>query len=217
MIDIKLKTQCQQIGFSLNHQMYTCVICAFDISFPNFSQKSTKTAMELGRTFASMFSDISFRQKLLESKTQEEFKEALVIQRYHLTATKRKTTVVEGEETDPHSQKPLKVCVCRCLCGNVSGWMWLSCSLFSSLTQVFLSVISTCSYSTHTPVTDFSTNETLSCFVTQTHKLDAAYVSVRPPRLRLPTCASPLISKDTSGGPNSCFLSFSLHHTSEEW
>uniref|UniRef100_A0A8C1S028 Solute carrier family 4 member 11 n=1 Tax=Cyprinus carpio TaxID=7962 RepID=A0A8C1S028_CYPCA len=47
--------------------------------------KSTKTAMELGRTFASMFSDISFRQKLLESKTQEEFKEALLIQRYHLT------------------------------------------------------------------------------------------------------------------------------------
>ncbi|XP_073775702.1 solute carrier family 4 member 11 isoform X5 [Danio rerio] len=70
--------------------------------------KSTKTAMELGRTFASMFSDISFRQKLLESKTQEEFKEALVIQRYHLTAAKRKTTAVEGEETDPHSQKPLK-------------------------------------------------------------------------------------------------------------
>ncbi|XP_065153154.1 solute carrier family 4 member 11 isoform X1 [Paramisgurnus dabryanus] len=70
--------------------------------------KSTKTAMELGRTFASMFSDISFRQKLLESKTQEEFKEALVIQRYHLTATKRKATAVEGEETDPHSQKPLK-------------------------------------------------------------------------------------------------------------
>uniref|UniRef100_A0A672PBH6 Solute carrier family 4 member 11 n=1 Tax=Sinocyclocheilus grahami TaxID=75366 RepID=A0A672PBH6_SINGR len=70
--------------------------------------KSTKTAMELGRTFASMFSDISFRQKLLESKTQEEFKEALLIQRYHLTAAKRKTTTVEGEETDPHSQKPLK-------------------------------------------------------------------------------------------------------------
>ncbi|XP_050982449.1 sodium bicarbonate transporter-like protein 11 isoform X2 [Labeo rohita] len=70
--------------------------------------KSTKTAMELGRTFASMFSDISFRQKLLESKTQEEFKEALLIQRYHLTAAKRKTTAVEGEETDPHSQKPLK-------------------------------------------------------------------------------------------------------------
>ncbi|KAB5581853.1 hypothetical protein PHYPO_G00180380 [Pangasianodon hypophthalmus] len=70
--------------------------------------KSTKTAMELGRTFASMFSDISFRQKLLESKTPEEFKEALVIQRYHLTAAKRKTTTVEEEETDPHSHKPLK-------------------------------------------------------------------------------------------------------------
>ncbi|XP_017545921.1 sodium bicarbonate transporter-like protein 11 isoform X3 [Pygocentrus nattereri] len=88
--------------------------------------KSTKTAMELGRTFASMFSDISFRQKLLESKTQEEFKEALVIQRYHLTAAKRKTTTVEEEETDPHSHKPLKSAVsahlvslsllCRGLC-----------------------------------------------------------------------------------------------------
>uniref|UniRef100_A0A673LT14 Bicarbonate transporter-like transmembrane domain-containing protein n=1 Tax=Sinocyclocheilus rhinocerous TaxID=307959 RepID=A0A673LT14_9TELE len=48
------------------------------------------------------------KMKLLESKTQEEFKEALLIQRYHLTAAKRKTTAVEGEETDPHSQKPLK-------------------------------------------------------------------------------------------------------------
>uniref|UniRef100_A0A3Q1B7I6 Bicarbonate transporter-like transmembrane domain-containing protein n=1 Tax=Amphiprion ocellaris TaxID=80972 RepID=A0A3Q1B7I6_AMPOC len=44
--------------------------------------KSTKTAMELGRTFATLFSDISFRQKLLETKTQEEFKEALVFQRH---------------------------------------------------------------------------------------------------------------------------------------
>uniref|UniRef100_A0A671XZE3 Solute carrier family 4 member 11 n=1 Tax=Sparus aurata TaxID=8175 RepID=A0A671XZE3_SPAAU len=47
--------------------------------------KSTKTAMELGRTFATLFSDISFRQKLLETKTQEEFKEALVFQRHQLT------------------------------------------------------------------------------------------------------------------------------------
>jgi len=62
--------------------------------------------------------DISFRQKLLESKTQEEFKEALVIQRYHLTAAKRKTTAVEGEETDPHSQKPLKVCAHRSVCAD---------------------------------------------------------------------------------------------------
>ncbi|KAJ8271634.1 hypothetical protein COCON_G00104930 [Conger conger] len=71
--------------------------------------KSTKTAMELGRTFATMFSDISFRQKLLETKTQEEFKEALVMQRHQLTAANQKPTAVE-EETDPHSHKPL---VCK--------------------------------------------------------------------------------------------------------
>ncbi|XP_062325064.1 sodium bicarbonate transporter-like protein 11 isoform X2 [Osmerus eperlanus] len=70
--------------------------------------KSTKTAMELGRTFATMFSDISFRQKLLETKTQEEFKEALVFQRHQLTAANQKPTTVEEEETDPHSHKPLK-------------------------------------------------------------------------------------------------------------
>lgn len=64
--------------------------------------------MELGRTFATMFSDISFRQKLLETKTQEEFKEALVMQRHQLTAANQKPTDVE-EETDPHSNKPLKV------------------------------------------------------------------------------------------------------------
>ncbi|XP_045151244.1 solute carrier family 4 member 11 isoform X1 [Echinops telfairi] len=47
--------------------------------------KSTKTATEVGRTFATMFSDITFRQKLLETRTVEEFKEALVHQRYLLT------------------------------------------------------------------------------------------------------------------------------------
>ncbi|XP_062378142.1 sodium bicarbonate transporter-like protein 11 [Sardina pilchardus] len=70
--------------------------------------KSTKTAMELGRTFATMFSDISFRQKLLETKTQQEFKEALVIQRYLLTSAKHKPVTTEEEGTDPHSHKPLK-------------------------------------------------------------------------------------------------------------
>ncbi|XP_054961092.1 solute carrier family 4 member 11 isoform X17 [Pan paniscus] len=47
--------------------------------------KSTKTAMEVARTFATMFSDIAFRQKLLETRTEEEFKEALVHQRQLLT------------------------------------------------------------------------------------------------------------------------------------
>lgn len=81
-------------------------------------QKSTKTAMELGRTFATLFSDISFRQKLLETKTQEEFKEALVFQRHQLTATNQQPTALGKEETDPRSHKPLKVgssiyvCVC---------------------------------------------------------------------------------------------------------
>uniref|UniRef100_A0A671XWK2 Solute carrier family 4 member 11 n=1 Tax=Sparus aurata TaxID=8175 RepID=A0A671XWK2_SPAAU len=64
--------------------------------------KSTKTAMELGRTFATLFSDISFRQKLLETKTQEEFKEALVFQRHQLTATNTQPTALGKEETDPH-------------------------------------------------------------------------------------------------------------------
>lgn len=74
--------------------------------------------MELGRTFATLFSDISFRQKLLETKTQEEFKEALVFQRHQLTATNQQPTALGKEETDPRSHKPLKVgssinvCVC---------------------------------------------------------------------------------------------------------
>lgn len=78
-----------------------------DLSSP--PQKSTKTAMELGRTFATLFSDISFRQKLLETKTQEEFKEALVFQRHQLTATNQQPTALGKEETDPRSHKPLKV------------------------------------------------------------------------------------------------------------
>ncbi|XP_033980303.1 sodium bicarbonate transporter-like protein 11 isoform X5 [Trematomus bernacchii] len=70
--------------------------------------KSTKTAMELGRTFATLFSDISFRQKLLETKTKQEFKEALVFQRHQLTATLQQPTALGKEETDPRSQKPLE-------------------------------------------------------------------------------------------------------------
>lgn len=73
--------------------------------------------MELGRTFATLFSDISFRQKLLETKTQEEFKEALVFQRQQLTAVNQQPTALGKEETDPRSHKPLKVgsSMCRCV------------------------------------------------------------------------------------------------------
>ncbi|XP_061700001.1 sodium bicarbonate transporter-like protein 11 isoform X2 [Syngnathoides biaculeatus] len=70
--------------------------------------KSTKTAMELGRTFATLFSDISFRQKLLETKTQEEFKEALMFQRHQLSAANQQSTMLDKEETDPYNHKPLK-------------------------------------------------------------------------------------------------------------
>ncbi|NWZ87462.1 S4A11 protein, partial [Poecile atricapillus] len=59
--------------------------------------KSTKTATEVGRTFATMFSDITFRQKLLETKTEEEFKEALVHQRHLLTvANQRPSGMSDG-------------------------------------------------------------------------------------------------------------------------
>ncbi|KAM7389171.1 hypothetical protein PAMP_023164 [Pampus punctatissimus] len=70
--------------------------------------KSTKTAIELGRTFATMFSDISFRQKLLEAKTQEEFKQELVCQRQQLSINSEKPVVEEIEESDPRRGKSLQ-------------------------------------------------------------------------------------------------------------
>uniref|UniRef100_A0A4W6FLW4 Solute carrier family 4 member 11 n=1 Tax=Lates calcarifer TaxID=8187 RepID=A0A4W6FLW4_LATCA len=70
--------------------------------------KSTKTAIELGRTFATMFSDISFRQKLLDAKTQEEFKQELVYQRQQLSIVSEKPVVEEVEDADPRRGKPLQ-------------------------------------------------------------------------------------------------------------
>ncbi|XP_053561779.1 solute carrier family 4 member 11-like [Bombina bombina] len=69
--------------------------------------KSTKTASEVGRTFATMFSDIAFRQKLLETKTEEEFKEALVHQRHLLTVVNRHSSVNDSHKVNSH--KPLKL------------------------------------------------------------------------------------------------------------
>ncbi|XP_018416407.1 PREDICTED: sodium bicarbonate transporter-like protein 11 isoform X2 [Nanorana parkeri] len=68
--------------------------------------KSTKTATEVGRTFATMFSDIAFRQKLLETKTEEEFKEALVHQRHLLTVVNKHSALNDGHKLNSH--KPLK-------------------------------------------------------------------------------------------------------------
>ncbi|XP_063046336.1 solute carrier family 4 member 11-like isoform X2 [Engraulis encrasicolus] len=68
--------------------------------------KSTKTAIELGRTFATMFSDISFRQKLLEAKSQEEFKQELVAQRQQLSLPAKK---LSAEDMQLQSRdQPLK-------------------------------------------------------------------------------------------------------------
>ncbi|NWV66973.1 S4A11 protein, partial [Malurus elegans] len=77
--------------------------------------KSTKTATEVGRTFATMFSDIAFRQKLLETKTEEEFKEALVHQRHLLTVVnQRPSGKSDGHKS--HGSKPLKVRLDQHLC-----------------------------------------------------------------------------------------------------
>ncbi|XP_037531628.1 sodium bicarbonate transporter-like protein 11 [Nematolebias whitei] len=70
--------------------------------------KSTKTAIELGRTFSTMFSDISFRQKLLETKTQEEFKQELVFHRHQLSVVDEKPVLEEVEDSDPRKGKPLQ-------------------------------------------------------------------------------------------------------------
>lgn len=56
-----------------------------------------------------MFSDISFRQKLLETKTQDEFKQELVHQRQQLSTVSEKVLVEEVEDSDPQREKPLKV------------------------------------------------------------------------------------------------------------
>lgn len=57
-----------------------------------------------------MFSDISFRQKLLEAKSQEEFKQELVYQRQQLSIISEKADASEEEENaDPRKGKPLEV------------------------------------------------------------------------------------------------------------
>lgn len=82
---------------------------ALKLSFSLF-QKSTKTAIEFGRTFATMFSDISFRQKLLEAKSEEEFKQELVYQRQQLSVISEKPDASEEvEDSDPRKGKPLEV------------------------------------------------------------------------------------------------------------
>lgn len=56
-----------------------------------------------------MFSDICFRQKLLEAKSQEEFKQELVYQRQQLSIVSDKPVEEEVEDSDPRKGKPLEV------------------------------------------------------------------------------------------------------------
>lgn len=56
-----------------------------------------------------MFSDISFRQKLLEAKSQEEFKQELVYQRQQLSIVSDKPVEEEVEDSDPRRGKQLEV------------------------------------------------------------------------------------------------------------
>lgn len=68
--------------------------------------KSTKSAIELGRTFATIFADISFRQKLLETKTQEDFIDELIQQRQRLSAPRGQPVEEEPEDSDPRRGRP---------------------------------------------------------------------------------------------------------------
>uniref|UniRef100_A0A3Q0S7R7 Solute carrier family 4 member 11 n=1 Tax=Amphilophus citrinellus TaxID=61819 RepID=A0A3Q0S7R7_AMPCI len=70
--------------------------------------KSTKTATEVGRTFATMFSNVSFRQKLLETKTEEEFKQTLVNWQQQLSTVSEKLVVEEEKDSDPRRSKQLQ-------------------------------------------------------------------------------------------------------------
>ncbi|MEQ2166375.1 hypothetical protein GOODEAATRI_027333 [Goodea atripinnis] len=75
----------------------------------NAEEKSTKSAVELGRTFSTMFSDTAFRQKLLETKTKEEFKLELVSQRHQLSVVTENMVIEEVEDSDPRRGKSLQV------------------------------------------------------------------------------------------------------------
>lgn len=56
-----------------------------------------------------MFSDISFRQRLLETNTQEEFKQELLSHRQKLSTVQEKPVEEEEEDSDPRRGKPLQV------------------------------------------------------------------------------------------------------------
>ena len=64
--------------------------------------------MEIGRTFSSLMMDLSFRRKLVEAKSEEDFKEVIKLQ-----STKYKKDSANGmsvEEQNHHDEKiPVRV------------------------------------------------------------------------------------------------------------
>ena len=56
------------------------------------TQKGTKNAMETGRTFATIFADMDFRQRLLEIQSENEFKNVLLKHAQELAAEQSNPT-----------------------------------------------------------------------------------------------------------------------------
>ena len=64
-------------------------------------EKGTKNALETGRTFSTIFSDMEFRQTLLEAATEEEFKDLIIKQ-------SKKIAQQQGELDAPIEMKTLE-------------------------------------------------------------------------------------------------------------
>lgn len=54
-------------------------------------QKGTKNALETGRTFATIFSDMDLRQSLLAAPTEEDFKKLIIDHSQQLTRDQQAT------------------------------------------------------------------------------------------------------------------------------
>lgn len=69
----RLKSPANMGHSSTQIKLFVLVLC------PS-KEKGTKNSLETGRTFSTIFSDIDFRQSLLEATTEEEFKKLIIKQ-----------------------------------------------------------------------------------------------------------------------------------------
>ena len=96
-------------------------------------QKGTKNALETGRTFATLFSDIDLRLRLLGARTEEDFKHLLWEHMKELAEEQSMDRKLSGSSSD-NQQSNLSVvrstykvcvyvcvfvCVCVCVCAVV--------------------------------------------------------------------------------------------------